>query len=100
MKGNIINIRVLDKDSEWCEKDMIMFYVCFQLLEDYVNEEMDNVNWDHPDCNLSKIKEKIMELYNWYQERKVIEVFNFDKQNEIDDEYFHKLIEIRGYLWS
>ena len=100
MRGNTIIIRELknQEPNEWCDKDLIMFYVCFQLLEDYVNKEMYScIDWS----DNKELEKEIIELYNWYQERKkVLDPVDFHKQNEIDQEYLKRLIDIRLYLWS
>lgn len=39
MKGNILVLRNLKKDSPWCDKDRVMLYACFQLLMDFLEKE-------------------------------------------------------------
>lgn len=39
MKGNLLKISALKKKSEWCDKDRVLLYACFQILVDFLEKE-------------------------------------------------------------
>ena len=39
MKGNVLKLRGIRRDSEWCDKDHVMLHACFQLLVDFIEQE-------------------------------------------------------------
>ncbi len=85
---------------EWCDKDMVMLHVCFQLLSDCVEEEnlLDgHTDWGHTE-ETRKIKTEIESLYRWWNERKENDVD--EQQYEKDNEMLIRLIKIRKHLWT
>jgi hypothetical protein len=39
MKGNVLILKDLKKNSEWCDKDHVLLYACFQVLVDFLEKE-------------------------------------------------------------
>jgi hypothetical protein len=39
MKGNTLILKDLKKNSEWCDKDRVLLYACFQILVDFIEKE-------------------------------------------------------------
>ena len=91
--SNILKIESLDKG--WCDKDHVLLHACFQLLSDFVEQEIPKypfINWNIPvdsmnfvmrevqfnadktkevdHSNTRDIKKEFEELYAWWQEWK------------------------------
>lgn len=91
--ANLLKIKTLDEG--WCDKDHVMLHACFQLLSDFVEQELPlfpGINWNVSadmgnaimkgiEFNAAQnseavpmgtrdIKKEIEELYAWWQERK------------------------------
>jgi hypothetical protein len=100
-----LNIATLDGD--WCDKDQGMLHACFQLLADFVEQEIsqDIVDWEHNESK-TNVKKEIDFLYNWWKERLKDEAEDklapswSDDQHNIDDEMLVRLIRIRRHLWT
>ena len=94
-------------DGDWCDKDLVMLHACFQLLTDFVEEEIsqDIVNWEHNE-EIKNARKEIDQLYNWWKERLKNEAENIidpiwtKGQYESDNEMLIRLIKIRQYLWT
>jgi len=101
----ILHIKTLDGD--WCDKDLVMLHACFQLLTDFVEDEMKNdlTDWQAEE-NTQNIKSEISNLYNWWKERsnpgnfESIDPAFSDVQYIKDNEMLIRLIDIRKYLWT
>jgi hypothetical protein len=101
----MLNITTLD--GEWCDKDIVLLHACFQLLTDFVEQEIsqDTVDWEHNE-SISIVRKEIDFLYNWWKERLKDELDDnlapiwSDDQHNIDDEMLIRLIRIRRYLWT
>lgn len=78
MKGNVLEIRNIEEDSEWTDKDSVMFHACFTLLCDFVEIELPStenmtfeawVEWCEGlegDFNHAEGQRALLELYEWY----------------------------------
>lgn len=91
--ANILKIKSLDKG--WRDKDSVLLHACFQLLSDFVEQEIPKypfINWNIPadkmnfvmrdvqfdadnseeinSTNTRDIKKEFEELYAWWQEWK------------------------------
>ncbi len=84
-----------------------MLHACFQLLTNFVEEEMakDIVDWEHDDANKNARKE-MDELYAWWKQRVIKDnagEINFiwgEGQYEQDNAMLIRLINVRQYLWT
>ncbi|MFI5137478.1 MAG: hypothetical protein ACHQIM_06600 [Sphingobacteriales bacterium] len=94
-------------NADWCDKDIVMLHACFQLLTNFVEEELskDIANWDY-DENVKNARKEIDYLYNWWKDRLRREAEqNLDPiwnkgQYESDNEMLIRLIKVREYLWT
>lgn len=68
MKGNVLKISALKKGSEWCDKDRVMLYVCFQLLVDFIEKEKPQkiVDYDYDAYHRKQWKE-LQILYKYWK---------------------------------
>lgn len=125
--ANILKIKSLDKG--WRDKDSVLLHACFQLLSDFVEQEIPKfpaINWnvsanmmnaqvkgiqfDHTEENNSAstrdIKKEFEELYAWWQEWKKKDSTNnstFEEDHAdylIENEMLKKLIGLRMYMWT
>ena len=93
--------------GDWCDKDIVMLHACFQLLTDYVEDEKlftGDIDWNH-DEEHKKAKEELEVLYNWWIERKGMDlddkIYDLEEeQYEEDNEMLIRLIKVRKYLWT
>jgi hypothetical protein len=84
-----------DKSKAWIDRDIIMLFSCFQILEDYIIKENGLTHCDqeyHKDWI-----EEINTLYNWWNIRKE-NLYN--KNDDEDDLMLERLIKIRRTLWT
>lgn len=93
----ILKINSLEskKELSWCDKDYIMFYACFQLLEDCVEQEclFDYRRYE------SEIQIELRDLYyGWW--KVVKEEDDFDCASDEAQEKLELLIRLRRYLWT
>ena len=103
-KPAILHIKTLD--GNWCDKDIIILHACFQLLTDFVEQEnafTGHVNW-HEDPAHQSAKEEILQLYNWWTTRKILDsvdgINDLEKdQYKEDSEMLIRLVNIRQFLW-
>lgn len=98
--ANVLKIENLSDD--WCDKDVIILYACFQLLKDFVKKEkkiIKQIDWKHEE-ETANAKGQIDFLYGWWIERVDKENDLDEKQYEEDNQMLGRLIEIRKYLWS
>ena len=93
----------------WCDRDYLLLYAAFQLLEDFIEKEEP---WEFAgdvyatyvtDCSEDYSREraaewqKVRDLYAWWKDRK----YNDDHDDyEEDSKMLHKLIDVRGNLWT
>lgn len=98
--ANVLKIESLPDD--WRDKDEIIFHACFQLLKDFVEQEMiEIIDWEY-DEETKNAKAEIDFLYNWWKKRNHQEE-DFDKikqQYEQDNQMLKRLIDVRMYLWT
>jgi hypothetical protein len=75
MKGNVLKLKNLPKNSPWCDKDEVMLYACFQLLVDFIEKEKPQkiVDYQH-DSKQKKEWKELQALYRyWKRERPSLE---------------------------
>ena len=93
----------------WCDRDYLLVFAAFQILEDYVNKEDTHFHIDvYKTYKESGYEEdrareeerdwnEIRVLYGWWQERKTDKYADdYDQDNEM----LHRLINVRKYLWT
>ncbi len=68
MIGNTLKISDLKKDSKWCDKDRVMLYACFQLLEDFIEKEKPQkiTDYDYDPYHQKQWKE-LQVLYRYWK---------------------------------
>ncbi len=87
--------------ENWCDKDVAILHVCFQLLKNFVEQEdemIQVIDWEQTQ-DTKKAKEEIYYLYNWWLERAKKEDLDQEQYNK-DTEMLKRLIEIRKHLWT
>ena len=96
MKGNILKIKTLPWNCQWCDTRGLMLYANFQMLENFMIEEAPQNDWTSSPT-LVKVWKEINELMKWWKTVKKNESYdNLEKENKM----LHRLIEVRGYLWD
>jgi len=102
---NVVVCRALP--PTWCDRDYLLLYAAFQILEDFVQQEEGHFHEDvYPlyadfgDDHAHKRAadwETIRELYAWWQSRK-----NDARHDDYEQDgvMLHKLIDIRANLWT
>ena len=124
MKGNRLTISTL-KAGEWCDKDAVLLHAAFQLLVDFVEKEGagEVIDWSWAEDS-KKAWDEISSLYKWWKEERParkdpLEDIELDKAtkeefdkvckesteleikwDKEDNDNLHRLINIRGYLWT
>jgi len=91
----------------WCDRDYLLLYAAFQILEDFVKYEKGHFYENVYELYLPDGEERarneeahwniIRELYSWWQRRKNDN--DYDNYKE-DNQMFHKLIDVRENLWT
>jgi hypothetical protein len=102
------NILKIDSLWEgWCDKDYILLHACFQLLSDFVEQEMLKNNFPdwNADENTRAARKEIETLYEWWTVRKKQDDKGARFQEEYDqymkdNEMLRRLIDVRMYLWT
>ena len=75
MKGNTLILKDLKKNSEWCDKDHVLLYACFQVLVDFLEKEKPQtiVDYKH-DREQKRQWKELQALYRyWKVERPKLE---------------------------
>lgn len=109
---NVIVCRKLG--PTWVDRDHLMFHAAFQCLVDYVEKEDPEAatqtwndvyklyrtpNGDGNNHNQAKKRADdymvIKKLYHWYKK-----LDPYDNDHQKQNEMLHRLIDIRGYLWT
>ena len=68
MKGNILKLSNLKKDSEWCDKDRVFLYACFQILVDFIEKEKpQKIVKYNCDNNHKRIWKELQALYRYWK---------------------------------
>jgi hypothetical protein len=104
-KYNVVVCRSIP--PTWIDRDFLLLYAAFQILEDFVQKERGNFYEDVyalyvEDCGPEMAREReaewntIRELYAWWNQRKHC----FDDDYAEDNMRLHQLIDIRGHLWT
>jgi hypothetical protein len=103
---NVIVCRALP--PTWCDRDYLLVYAAFQILEDFVERERGHFNDDVyalyvNECGEDDARAReadwntIRGLYAWWQRRKADP--DYDNYAE-DSAMLHKLIDVRSNLWT
>ena len=112
--ANLLKIKSLSKG--WRDKDSVLLHACFQLLSDFVEQEIPKypfINWNIPmdsmnfvmrdvqfnagntedvnSANTRDIKKEFEELYAWWQEWKKKE--DIKKNSTFEEDHVDYLIE-------
>ena len=71
MKGNLLKLQDLDKNNEWCDKDRVMLYACFQLLVDFIEKEKPQtiVDYKHEPTQRKEWQEMQALYHYWKKDR-------------------------------
>jgi len=96
----------------WCDAVEQIMIASFTVLVNFVEKEeafTSHIDWDS-DYEHACAKNEMMELYNWWkverwEEEKELETdcayFAIDeKLKKKDDEMFHRLVNVRHYMWT
>ena len=107
-----------DLPPTWCDRDHLLLYAAFTILEEFVEEEEGHFNepdvfalyadysGDDPDEKAANDEyarkmeadwKTIHELYAWWKGRKND---NDHDDYEQDNAMLHRLVDIRGHLWT
>lgn len=96
--ANILKINTLGEG--WTDKDNILLHACFQLLTDFVEQEM--LVYDFPDWNedeeMKEARKEIEDLYQWWQKWKNKDWLETD--DSVENENLKRLINIRKHMWT
>ncbi len=82
----------------WIDRDELMLHCAFQCLVDCVEKE-NLLSHEWVSDADQHVKKEIQELYDWWKanpDTEVINKTNYEKANK----QFHRLVDIRGYLWT
>lgn len=103
------NVVVCQLPPTWCDRDYLLLYAAFQILEDFVKREQP---WEFTadvyaayvtDCGDEHAREReaawhtIRGLYAWWQCRKADPDYD---DYDADSTMLCKLINVRAYLWT
>jgi hypothetical protein len=101
------NIVVCQLPPTWCDRDYLLLYASFQILEDFVEKEdthfNDNVYNLYSSYGLEEARlrdkewKELREIYSWWQKRKNND--DYDNYDE-DTAMLHRLISVRHLLWT
>lgn len=104
---NVVVCRALP--PTWCDRDYLLVFAVFQILEDFITQEQPweftadvyatyVMEYDEEQAREREADWKtIRELYAWWQGRKADP--DYDNYDE-DSAMLHKLIAVRGCLWT
>ena len=96
----------------WIERDQAILHACFNLLKDYVEEEMGQVcyyapaneEYGSPEWDHREEEDEINALYQWWmvdRDKHIDENKNYFYEDACeDDEMLLRLMKIRRHLWS
>lgn len=105
---HILRLRTKPGYSDVCE---VMLRANFVLLEQFMEEEFDIIQWYLPKkdkiddwekeyySETSKVADELKILYNWWQNRKNNDDPS-DEELSQDDLMLARLIKIRKYMWT
>jgi hypothetical protein len=92
-------------DENWQDKDSVMLHACFQLLKDFVEQELrvnSFVDWNHTEKH-KHAKAEIEELYSWwmtYDDNAFPDADADEKVRKLEDDMLHRLINVRWAMWT
>ena len=66
---HLIDLRCPENDYEggWIDADAKMFYACFKILREFVEEELPHAytDWEHEE-ETRRVRKEIQDLYDWW----------------------------------
>ena len=97
-------LKISTLDGGWYDRDDLILHAAFQCLVDFVEREDpgETIDWEHDEVHSAAWKE-IGALYDWWKNvyPVVSERPEYTMEGPmIEDSHLHRLVEIRGYLWT
>lgn len=94
-------LKIENLTDDWCDKDVVILYACFQILKDFVEKEdwLEHIDWEHTE-ETKNAKAEIQFLYDWRLKRVKAENDLDEKQYSEDNLMLKKLIDVRKHLWT
>jgi hypothetical protein len=89
-----LKIATIDKKG-WCDRDVVMYHACFQILVDFVEQEK---GLEH--CNYEAHKDSVDVLKGLYDWWKAVDHNTLDLYSPIAKKNINKLMKHRGFLWT
>lgn len=109
-RHNVVKCKKLP--PTWCDRDYVLLHAAFQCLTDFIeleqpwqfkasDEEIRKAYEDCPELAEREVKdwEELRSLYKWwanYTEHSPREERRYDEATQM----LHKLINLRGYMWT
>jgi len=96
--ANVLKIDTLE--NEWRDKDTVMLHACFQLLTDFIKDELYNGynDWE-ADEDHRMAKREMEELGSWWETYEEGTVPG-KEQSETENRMLIRLINIRWAMWT
>ena len=108
-RHNVVKCKKLP--PTWCDRDYVLLHAAFQCLTDFIEREQpwqfkasdDEIRKAYEDCGVRAEREvrdweELRSLYNWWKEYD--EASPNSVQYEESTKKLHKLVDLRGYLWT
>ena len=94
--GNCLRITTLA--SGWRDKDSVLLHACFQLLCDFLAQELDE---SQPDADSSHraAHAELRELHQWWMAKRGAEVPN-EADYAVENAKLKRLIDLRWAMWT
>jgi hypothetical protein len=100
----------------WIDRDRLLLYASFNILVDFVENEkpFEVTDWEWSEVQ-KHVKTELEDLYQWWKEGRAKEHAEVDKLlevpgspwieeqeklNEKDNTQLHRLINVRGFMWT
>lgn len=99
--SNILKIKTLDEN--WYDKDGVLLHACFQILTDFIEEEMETGDWIdwQPSERHQFAKQEIDFLYEWWKNYQNLDKNLPNWEDEIlENQMLKRLIDIRWAMWT
>ena len=92
-------LKIQTLDSRWHDKDNVMLHAAFQCLVDFIEKEKPDeiVDWEGTGSEAYTAWNEMNVLYAWWKARPA---GWSDDTYEEDQIMLHRLVEIRGFLWT
>jgi len=83
--------------NTWCDKTELIRICLFECLVNYVEEEMDSIDWEHCD-EIKEAKANILKCYLWIKiERPALEKEQEESWPQIESEFPFRLKDGESY---